>query len=74
MFQEIFRGDHQMLVGKDFPLLSPWSGLKSVILAVRTHIDKTGKSVTERRFFIGSLGRDGRVAARYVRKHWSIEN
>ena len=65
---------YQMLVGKDFPLLDQWTGLKSVILAVRTHVGKDGKSVTEKRFFISSLGRDGRAAARYVRKHWGIEN
>ena len=65
---------YQMLVGRNFPLRDQWTGLKSVILAVRTHVDKTGKSVAEKRFFISSLGRDGRAAARYVRKHWGIEN
>ena len=30
--------------------------------------------MTEKRFFISSLGRDGRAAAKYVRKHWGIEN
>lgn len=65
---------YQMLVGNDFPLRNQWAGLKSVILVIRTHINKAGKSVTEKRYFISSLGRDGRAAARYVRKHWGIEN
>ena len=69
-----YREYYQMLVGKDFLLQKQWAGLKSVILAIRTHMDKNGKTVTEKRYFISSLGRDSRAAARYVRKHWGIEN
>lgn len=65
---------YQMTVSEDFPELSRWTGLRTVGMTVRTHVDKQGKSKTERRYFISSERRNGKLFAGYVRGHWGIEN
>lgn len=65
---------YQMTVPDDFSELPRWSGLRTVGMTVRTHVDKNGKSKTERRYFISSERRNGNLFASYVRGHWGIEN
>lgn len=55
---------------------SDWKDLKSVAIVESTRrMIGTGKSSTERRYFISSLsGASGETFARLIRNHWSIEN
>lgn len=57
-------------------LVEEWAGLSSVgvVECVREELG-TGKTSTERRYFISSLkGTDAEAFARAVRGHWGIEN
>jgi predicted transposase YbfD/YdcC len=65
---------YQMTVPDDFSELQRWTGLRTVGMTVRTHVDKNGKSKTEIRYFISSERRNGKQFANYVRGHWGIEN
>ena len=50
-------------------------GLKTILSVTAQHtINKTGKTLTETRFYITSLPPDPAQLARAVRAHWSIEN
>ena len=53
-----------------------WAGLRSVAVVESTRrLVGTGKSSTERRYFISSLpATSGETFARLIRGHWSIEN
>ena len=55
---------------------SDWKGLTSVVVVESTRrLIGTGKSSTERRYFISSLPcTSGETFARLIRNHWSIEN
>lgn len=55
---------------------SDWKGLNSVAVVESTRrLIGTGKSSTERRYFISSLPcTSGETFARLIRNHWSIEN
>jgi len=65
----------QATVPKDFSEAKKWSGLKTIGMVRRTH-RKTNEDVekTETRYYISSERRNGRDFARYVRRHWGIEN
>lgn len=53
-----------------------WKGLRSVAVVESTRrLIGTGKSSTERRYFISSLpATSGETFARLIRNHWAIEN
>jgi predicted transposase YbfD/YdcC len=55
---------------------SDWKGLKSAAVVESTRrLVGSGKSSTERRYFISSLPADsGQRFARLIRNHWAIEN
>ena len=65
----------QATVPKDFSELKKWKGLKTIGMVRRTH-RKTNeeKEKTETRYYISSERRNVGDFARYVRKHWGIEN
>lgn len=50
-----------------------WAGLKTIGVAIRQS-ESAGKSSTEVRYFIASIGMGVKRFARYVRGHWAIEN
>ena len=52
-----------------------WPGVRQ-ICEVRRRVEQKGKTVTETRYAITSLGRETGPAAllRYIRGHWEIEN
>jgi predicted transposase YbfD/YdcC len=60
----------------DEELRNNWPGLNSIAAAECTREDlSTGKSSTQRRYFISSLsGVDAKLMAQAVRGHWAIEN
>ena len=66
---------YQVTIPKNFPEASRWPNAKTIGMAIRTH-RKTGeeKETTEIRYYISSERRNGKDFARYVRKHWGIEN
>lgn len=52
-----------------------WKGLQSIARIVSTRIDpNTKKVITEKRYYISSLGLDAKLIADSVRTHWSVEN
>jgi predicted transposase YbfD/YdcC len=57
-------------------MLEEWPGLASIAAVESTRQDvATGKSSTERRYFISSLkGVDAKAIAAAVRGHWAVEN
>jgi Transposase len=65
----------QVTVPQDFPEAKKWNGLKTIGMVRRTH-RKTNekKEKTETRYYISSERRNVKNFARYVRKHWGIEN
>jgi predicted transposase YbfD/YdcC len=65
----------QTTIPEDFPESKRWPGIKTIGMVIRTH-RKTGgeKETTETRYYISSERRNGKDFARYVRKHWGIEN
>ena len=65
----------QVTVPQDFPEAKKWNGLKTIGMVRRTH-RKTNEDEekTETRYYISSERRNGRDFARYVRRHWGIEN
>ncbi len=71
--REEHREYFQMTVPDDFSQQEGWSNLRTVGMAIRTHKDKSGKSKTEKRYFISSESRNGKRFAGYVRGHWGIE-
>lgn len=64
---------YQMPVPADLAGKSKWAGLRTVGVAIRQS-ESGGKSSTEVRFYICSIGMGVKRFARYVRGHWSIEN
>jgi predicted transposase YbfD/YdcC len=50
-----------------------WAGL-DMIGMVESQREQDGKSSTEHRFYIGSIGNDAQRFAKAVRAHWGIEN
>ncbi len=50
-----------------------WTGLHTAIMTIRTHKKKDGTKVTEKQFYIGSLGKNAKDSATYIRGHWGIE-
>ncbi len=64
----------QVTIPDDFSEQERWTGLRTVGMARRTHVNKKGKTVTETRYFISSERRNGKLFASYVRGHWGIEN
>ena len=65
----------QVTVPQDFPEAKKWNGLKTIGMVRRTH-RKTNekKEKTETQYYISSERRNVKNFARYVRKHWDIEN
>jgi len=50
-----------------------WAGLRSVAMTKNT-ITKAGQTTVQVRYFISSLGLDGVLIARAIRKHWVVES
>lgn len=48
--------------------------MNSAIMTIRTRTTKDGKTVTEKQYYISSLGKNARKSSPYVRGHWEIEN
>lgn len=65
----------QITIPEDFEAAKRWKGAKTIGMVRRTH-RKTNetKETTETRYYISSEHRNGKDFARYVRKHWGIEN
>jgi predicted transposase YbfD/YdcC len=65
----------QVMLPENFPESKRWPGIKTIGMVTRTH-RKAGekKETTETRYYISSERRNGKEFARYVRKHWGIEN
>jgi predicted transposase YbfD/YdcC len=61
-------------VPDDFAELAQWKGLKSLVMAVREHIDTKGETHTGVRYYISSLPAEVKRIAAAVRGHWGIEN
>ena len=55
------------------PQLKEWAGLKTIAMT-RNTITKNGKTTTETRYFISSLPKDAKEAARAIRGHWMVES
>jgi predicted transposase YbfD/YdcC len=64
----------QATVPPDFFEAKRWAGLKTVGMVTRTRTNKKGETTTETRHYISSERRNGADFARYVRRHWDIEN
>jgi len=64
----------QATVPPEFFQKKRWAGLKTVGMVTRTRTDAKGKTETETRHFISTERRNGADFARYVRRHWGIEN
>lgn len=58
---------------KDFPFVSKFTGLKSIVMAKKTIRNHGKPDEVERRYYITSLT-DVNDIASSVRKHWGIEN
>ena len=65
---------YQLLLPKGDAMREKWCGLNSVVMTIRTHLKKDGTKVTERQFYISSLGKNAKDSATYIRGHWGIEN
>jgi predicted transposase YbfD/YdcC len=65
----------QVTIPRNFPEAKKWNGLKTIGMVRRTH-RKTNedKEQTETRYYISSERRNAGNFARYVRRHWGIEN
>lgn len=63
----------QLEVPEGLPGLEQWGDLKSIGL-VSTETFRDGKWVSEKRYYISSLGMDAKLFARVVRGHWGVEN
>lgn len=56
-------------------IFKEWEGIKTFGYIDNWRIDKaTGEDVTERHYFITSLGNDPKRILKFKRKHWGIEN
>jgi len=64
---------YQLSAPKDLPGRTPWSGLKTIGVAIR-FTEKDGEETGDVRYYISSLRRHGKRFARLVRGHWGIEN
>ncbi len=64
---------YQLRVPDDLPGRRPWSGLKTIGVAIRIS-EKDGHETADVRYYISSLRRHGQRFARLVRDHWGIEN
>jgi len=65
----------QTTIPSDFPEAQRWPGIRTIGMVRRTHRKTGSKNKTvETRYYISSERRNGREFARYVRKHWGIEN
>ncbi len=72
--RETKREYYQILLPKDDPMREKWAGLHTVVMTIRTHKKKDGTIVTEKQFYISSLGKNAKLLSQYVRGHWGIEN
>jgi len=61
-------------IPQDFPLKKEWPSMKAVGMAVRTTVDRDGKTSGDVRYFIASRFLSGQRFASAVRNHWGIEN
>jgi len=61
-------------VPDDFAELESWSGLKSLVMVAREHVDAKGETHTGVRYYISSLPAQVKRIAAAVRSHWGIEN
>ena len=64
---------YQLSAPKDLPGRTPWSGLKTIGVAIRFS-ERDGEETADVRYYISSLRRHGKRFARLVRGHWGIEN
>lgn len=64
---------YQMPVPNDLVNREKWKGLKTIGVAIRIS-ESSGKTTSEVRYYISSLGMSVKRFARYIRGHWSIEN
>lgn len=64
---------YQMPIPADLPGKEKWAGLKTIGVAIRQS-ECGSKWSTEVRYFIASVGMGVKRFARYVRRHWAIEN
>jgi predicted transposase YbfD/YdcC len=51
-----------------------WSGLRTLVMAMRDGEDSTGKRYSGVRYFISSLPANAKQLAQVVRDHWRVEN
>jgi len=80
-FQETVKGHgrlddityYQMPVPKDLTNREKWKGLKTIGVAIRNS-ECRGKTKTDVRYYISSLGVSVKRFAKYMRGHWAIEN
>ena len=64
---------YQMTVPRNLPGRQEWAGLKTIGAAIRIY-EKDGVEKSDVRYYLSSLGRNGRQFAHAVRSHWGIEN
>lgn len=64
---------YQLPAPEDLVNREKWKGLKTIGVAIRISEGK-GKTTSEVRYYISSLGMSVKRFARYIRGHWAIEN
>jgi len=63
-----------MEVPENFSERQQWPSVRSIGMAVREYVDKSGETRMGVRYYISSLPAKVRLFAQAVRNHWSIEN
>ncbi len=71
--RETKREYYNILLPKDDATREKWAGLHTAIMTIRTHQKKDGSFVTEKQYYISSLGKNAKLLSQNVRGHWGIE-